>query len=288
MKKYRESELRLINLFRPGQKFYFPPIKSEVVILKSGKPRCKKGEPKTDLYVLVSDGNKQHELKISYKNINADFIENKISAERAESIFGDKWKPIIIEAIRGLISNFESRQCIYKNQIRNTRKGSITLGYKLELTNKSNGELSALLHLTEEQLCNIYAGTNLSEDKRHAMVNGKITQDSGVANFILISDTMNSAQEVINEIIPIETYVKTNPNIYIAFKALNYRTFEQKYDGNRPLAVPVIWSVEKGKLIGHPKYELPFEINGKESANRLLASMNELGIKTTDDIKDDG
>lgn len=48
--------------------------------------------------------------------------------------------------------------------------------------------------------------------------------------------------------IPIKDYVKMHPDIYFACKALNYRTFAEKWDGNRPLSVQVNWSAEQNKF----------------------------------------
>lgn len=57
-----------------------------------------KGEPKTDIYVLAKDEKDiTREFKISYKKPNADFLENKTSAERAELLFGSHWKNIVID-----------------------------------------------------------------------------------------------------------------------------------------------------------------------------------------------
>lgn len=47
--------------------------------------------------------------------------------------------------------------------------------------------------------------------------------------------------------IPIDEYIKAHSDIYFACKALNYRTFKQKYDGDRPLSVQVDWEVKEGK-----------------------------------------
>lgn len=49
-----------------------------------------------------------------------------------------------------------------------------------------SGQLSERIDLTRQQVIDVYAGTNLSEDKRNAYVNDVIIEDSGVANFILV------------------------------------------------------------------------------------------------------
>lgn len=110
--------------------------------------------------------------------------------------------------------------------------------------NKPSGDLSGQIKLNISQVYDVYSGRNLPDEKRNAYVNGRIIPESGVAEYILITDSVNSAQEIIDNMIPISDYVQTNPNIYFACKALNYRTFAEKYDGNRPLAVQVDWNIK--------------------------------------------
>jgi hypothetical protein len=59
---------------------------NECKILKTGKPISSVGEPKTDLYLLLKNKNELFELKISLKNINANFIENKLTSQRAYTL----------------------------------------------------------------------------------------------------------------------------------------------------------------------------------------------------------
>ena len=185
------------------------------------------------------------------------------------------------------MDKFEERMLIYKNKFKRTEKGAITLGWKFELLNKSSGDLSGKMKLTEEQVIDVYAGSNLAEDKRNAMVNGKVIKDSGVANYILMDEDINSAQDIIDKMIPIKDYVKMHPDIYFACKALNYRTFAEKWDGNRPLSVQVNWSAEQNKLIPELVFDHPLIVKGNEVANRLVRYMKMLNIKNTDDINED-
>lgn len=111
----------------------------------SGKPTCKNGEPKTDIYVYAESNKDSIELKISYKKNNADFIENKTTAERAEALFGDNWMQIITSATRSIEQTFNSKILIYKVKSKRTEAGAITLGWKYELMNKSAGELSGVV-----------------------------------------------------------------------------------------------------------------------------------------------
>jgi hypothetical protein len=161
------------------------------------------------------------------------------------------------------------------------------LGWKFELLNKPAGDLSARMNLTRRQIYDVYAGTNLSKDKKDAFVNGRIVCNSGVADYILVTDYVDSAQDIIDQMIPISEYIEIHPDIYFACKALNYRTYASKYDGNRPLAVQVDWKVDDGKLVSDITYEYPLEQNGTEMANRLLNCLKRLSIETTDDIDED-
>jgi hypothetical protein len=287
MPTFGDAERNIQRLLNVGQTFVLSRV--DYIIRKSGKPTCSKGEPKTDIYVLAES--KDHtlflEIKISFKKENADFIENKTSSERAELLLGPNWKEIIIDATRSIAASFENKKLIYKVKGGRTEEGSITLGWKYELLNKSGGELSGLVGLTRDQVIDVYAGTHLPEGKRNASVNGEIIVNSGIANYILMNDKVSTTQEIIDSLITIEDYVDANPIVYFACKALNYRTYHKKYDGNRPLSVYVDWNVRDGKLDPVLVYDNPLDTKGKTVAAKLIKSMNEVGIETTRDIDDD-
>ena len=283
MVEFSQAERTVVNFFVNEKEFIFEGSKFQVIIV--GKPRCEKGEPKTDVYVkAVNDRNKVLEFKISIKRENADFLENKTTEERAEALFGSEWDCIIRDATNSIRHEFENRKLIFKEKGRRTGRGSITLGWKYELLNKPGGDLSAPVNLTRNQIIDVYAGTNLPANKRNSRVDGEIIQDSGIANFILINDDVRCLQDVINNLLSIEEYIDEYPDIYFACKALNYRTFEQKYDGNRPLAVSVYWSVENGRLKSELNFDHPLIVKGNEVASRLMDSLGELRILNTDDI----
>lgn len=284
MVDFGDAERRMLGYMAAGTQFFFNGKKYEVVL--SDKPTCHKGEPKTDIYILAENNTEKIEIKISYKKENADFIENKINAKRAEQLFGPEWKDVIEKSTLAIADRFAERMLIYKNNFKRTGKGSITLGWKFELINKNSGELSGKLSLTTDQVIDVYAGSNLSKDKRNAIVCRRVIPNSGIANYILMDESVNSAQEMVDKMIPIKEYVNSHPQIYFACKALNYRTFETKWDGNRPLAVQVEWSAEGEKLVPQLVFDKPLLVKGNESAERLLTYLNKLHIKTTDDIND--
>lgn len=285
MLDFGDAERRILSYFTQGTKIFFKDRMLEVK--ESGKPTCPHGEPKTDIYVLAADNLGAEEIKISYKKKNADFLENKTNAKRAEQLFGPDWRDIIEASTTDIRDKFEKRVRIYKEKLARTEKGAITLGWKFELMNKPSGDLSGQIKLNISQVYDVYSGRNLPDEKRNAYVNGRIIPESGVAEYILITDSVNSAQEIIDNMIPISDYVQTNPNIYFACKALNYRTFAEKYDGNRPLAVQVDWTIKNEKLKSNLVFDHPLEMNGDEMAKRLLRCLHYLGIKNTDDINPD-
>lgn len=282
---FGDAERRILAFMSEGTEFVFK--EKNYKILLSGKPTCQKGEPKTDIYILAESISDKVEIKISYKKENADFIENKMSAERAEQLFGDNWADIIEQSTTAISERFEERVLIYKNKFKKTEKGAITLGWKFELLNKYGGELSGKMLLTEEQVIDVYSGGNLADDKRNARVKGQVIENSGVANYILMDGDLHSAQDVINKMVSIKDYVRIHPDIFFACKALNYRTFDQKWDGNRPLSVQVYWNAEENKLVPQLMYDRPLVVKGDEMADRLLQYMKILNIKTTDDISAD-
>lgn len=284
MGDFGDAERRILGFMSAGTQFIFNGKNYEVIL--SDKPTCYKGEPKTDIYILAKSNTDKVEIKISYKKENADFIENKMSAERAEQLFGSNWKEVIEHSTLAIADRFAERMLIYTNKFKRTGKGSITLGWKFELMNKNSGELSGKMLLNMDQVVDVYAGSNLSLDKRNASVCGNNVPNSGIANYILMDESVKSAQDVINKMIPIREYVYRHPEIYFACKALNYRTFEEKWDGDRPLAVQVEWSADKDKLIPQLVFDRPLLVKGNEAAERLLTYLRRLQIRTTDDIND--
>lgn len=288
-RNFGEAERYINDLFEVNSTFVYENETYEVLF--SGKPTCAKGEPKTDIYIYcrrISD-NTSHELKISVKKSNADFLENKTSANRAELIFGPSWMDIIKSSTLQLENEFTKKPLIYKNKKGRTEKGCITLGWKFELMNKKSGALSGEILLNKQQLMDVYAGSNLPDDKKHAFVDNRQIRNSGIANSILIGelDTFKTAQEVIDNLISIEEYTNKHPKVYYACKALNYRTFKKKFDGNRPLSVFIDWDVVNNKLSPTVCFDKPLVTRGNEVAIKLKESLEKLDIKTTDDIKSD-
>lgn len=282
-KTFSVAEKKICDLFKVGDSFVY--YNQCYVIRNAGKPKSKAGEPKTDIYICAESSQEIKEFKISFKKKNANFLENKTSSERAEQLFGINWMEIISDSTSTLREEFNLKPLIYKKSFGHTDEGSITLGWKFELLNVKSGLLSANMVLSREQVIDVYAGTNLSESKRNALVNGLEVKDSGIANYILFEESqLSSIQESIDSLITIEDYVDNNPLVYFACKALNYRTIRGKYDGNRHLAVYVKWSVLNGKLISELKFDEPLIYGGDYAYSNLKRALEELRVRTTHDL----
>lgn len=278
------EEHRILELFKINKTFDFEGQKYKIIF--SGKPTCGKGEPKTDIYVRADSDTYKREFKISFKKSNADFLENKINSDRAKQLFGINWADIIRKSTMQLKDSFLDKHLIYKKSFGRTEEGAITLGWKFELLNVESGQLSNKMQLTKKQVIDVYAGTNLDTDKKNAYVNGETIRNSGIANYILFEDApIKTLQDTIDNLITIEKYVNENPDIFFACKALNYRTYVGKYDGDRPLSVYVDWFINKNnKLDGKICFDTPLMQGGNMIADKLFKALNTLNIKTTKDI----
>ena len=90
------------------------------------------------------------EIKISYKKENADFIENKMSAERAEQLFGEDWIDIIEHSTTAIQDKFYERMLIYKNGLEELKRVQLP----------SDGNLSCLIKVVETYLGKCYLQMN--------------------------------------------------------------------------------------------------------------------------------
>lgn len=287
-KTFSLTEHKIIAMLDACKTFNYNNKKYDIKIL--GKPTSSKGEPKTDIYIYaenINDNNDNIEFKISFKQKNYEFIENKMSSERAEEIFGENWSTILYNSILNIKDKFENKKLIYKNSKGKTEKGCFTLGWKFELLNVKSGNLSGEILLNENQLYDIFAGTNLNDDKKNAVVQGEKINNSGIANSILIEDEYESVEDMLSKIISMDDYVKEHNKIYFACKALNYRSIKRKFDGNRPLSVFVDWKIINNKLNGKLVFNEPLKHRGNEIYDKLMNCFKILNIDDTNDISGD-
>jgi hypothetical protein len=285
--KYSLFEKGLISIINKEKKFIHN--NKQFTILIFGKPTAIKGEPKTDIYILAkSADNEVIEFKILVRQDNANFLENKISIDRMKSIFKNKWETKINNLLIKMETRLKEKPLIYKEKFRSTQKGSILLGYRLDILNIKSGVLSDTLDVTKEELLDIYTGITLEVDKKNAYVNGHRIENSGIANSILNGYMQDyvTLQDIIDNIECVKNYIIQYPNVFFALKGLNYRTFKQgkKWDGDRTLSVYIEWFVENNQL----KYEIilnnPLLVKGNQVALNLKNSLKNLNIKDTNDI----
>lgn len=279
MGTFGKTEHDITSLFPVGKRFEYDRHRYEVIV--SGKPKPSRGECKTDTYVkAVDETGAYREFKLSIKQTNAEFLENKMSIERAKEIFGNDAQEIIRKSIQPIKANFEKDYLIYINKYSRTDAKSIKLGWKFELLRNDRGKRSGKIILTRAQKLNVYAGIGLSDDKKNCKVNDIIISDSGVANMIVeVEPGEQNIDIILSRMIPIEDYVdKQDSDLCFACKALNYRIVPNKWDGDRPLAVYVDWKYNGRQLSGNIVIDSPLEHKGNEIAQRVRELLHAIGI----------
>lgn len=278
MKNFGQIEKELIELFRKSDSFVINNNKYQIINV--GKPLSKTGECKTDVYVLAhqSEKNIKKEFKISIKKSNADFLENKISKERAYELFGSDYKKTITKSISSIKNSFMNDFFINFKKHNRTEKSCLKIGWKFELLNKKSGEKSGEIKLTDHQKIEIFSGSNLNDEKKDSKVNGEIIKNSGVASHILIVDDVDKkTQFYFDNLEPIESYALKS-KIFFACKAINYRSSKDKWDGNRPLAVYLDWKFQNHILTCDLIMNNPFELKANMIGENIRKILFDLGI----------
>ncbi|WP_144283152.1 hypothetical protein [Chryseobacterium echinoideorum] len=278
MTNYSNTEKHILQLFLDSESITLNNI--QYLVKKVGKPRPSRGECKTDIYVLLEDlsGTKK-ELKISVKQHNADFLENKISLSRAIEILGENAQEIITQSVKQIEKSFVNDYLINIDRFKRTEENCIKIGWKFELLNVLSGEKSGMIELSNDQKINVFSGSNLSAEKRNCKVNGEIIIESGVANFILESDSIVSNIEYYLDKMKNINEFSVQNNIYFACKALNYRMSKDKWDGDRPLAVYCNWFInDDGLLDVQIVFDHPLSIKGNLIGENIRNLLRLVGI----------
>jgi hypothetical protein len=279
-KQNGKTEEMVKKAFKAGQTFQYNNKKHTVIT--SGKPigrEYRAKECKTDIYVQTSCVTNIVEFKISIKQNNADFIENKPSFTRVKTIFGSNVFTTIQSLSQSVISQFHQDHLI--DFIATTTKGQprsprIKIGWIFNLVNKKHKSKSSSITLTHQQLLEVYSGPNQSEGQKNAKVNGQVIPNSGIADYMLIVDPNNqkTLQQFVNDLIPITQYITSNNHMYFAFKAINYMVETDKWDSDRPLSVWVNWNIINNKLHRTLMFNEPTtttaHIIGKDIRQQLL------------------
>lgn len=279
MSNHGDTERSIVQLFEQASEFVFEG--ENLKIVKIGKPRPARGECKTDIYILASNEKlEEKEIKISIKQSDADFLENKMSIERAIEIFGSQAKEILTKSIKSVEENFLEDYLVYFKKHTRTEEKCIKIGWKFELINKPGGNRSGKIELNRDQKINVYSGSNLNSEKKNSKVNGEVIINSGVANYILeVENCFESLSYYINNLLPIEEYA-AEQEIYFACKAINYRAQKDKWDGNRPLSVYIDWCLEDGKVNAKFIMDNPLMIKANEIGYKIQKILKELNINS--------
>ena len=281
--QFSKTEQDFIQLVKDTQSFTFEGNTYD--ILEVDKPRISKGECKTDVFIRT----KQKDFKISIKQSNADFLENKMPYDCAVRIFGEDASDILRGIIHSIDNSFQNHPLICFEKRRRTEAKTMILGWKFELVNKINGEKSGALQLTNEQKLIVYSGYASPENKRNAIVNGKEIINSGVADYILEVDNIEhgNLQFHIDKLQSVAAY-SAPKTVYFACKALNYRALKDKWDGDRPLAVYIDWQLTQDKqLVSTIKYDNPLQVKGNFVGNNVRSILKTLNIDASnfDELK---
>lgn len=274
--QYAKSEEKIVELFSEGAKFRYKDRNFTSITV--GKPVVAngRGEGKTDIYIKAKDEmGQEEEIKISFKQKNADSYENWVSAERAQDIFGSGWKKVFWQS---LVENQDNFKSSYKDAQRiSLENGSnaAVLGYAVDIRSKSRA-LSTQLTLTNQQKKEIFSGATLPENKRNCMVGKERIDDSGVATHMLVANSIKTPQEAIDKMVSMDEYVKNHKGeLYLSYKAVNARKIKGWDASSRPLAVSIErFKDNDGSIKRRFKFDNPLGYSSKESLENFLSVNN--------------
>lgn len=290
-KNYRKLEDHVIDTFMAQRVFAYQENIYEVITAVKPHPQGGGGECKTDVFVRTKEqeSSKIVDFKLSIKSESTqEFQQNKVSAQTAENFFGQGWEKIIIASTTSIKERFKGRVLLYASGKHPTKPNSITVGWKLEIANKKR-DLSVKVPLTDDEIRKfVYQGINQSEDKKNSIVNNVIIPNSGVADYMLVTDIskINTIEDIVKQMIPIENYPVNDT--YLIFTANNYRTDVKKADGPRPLAVRIEWKCVNGKLVPELCFDEPLKFTGeRDMAPLVVEALEKIGKKNVDEIDPD-
>lgn len=276
---YKKLEQHIIDICDNQTDVFFEGIKYE--LSKAGRPVVKgEGECKTDVLIrLYKSASKQQEdyidIKISIKQSNAEFLANKLTPIDAENLFGENWKEIIIKSVKTIEDKFKGKKLSAISKKNGVR---YTLGWRLEVANKSR-VLASKLQIPKQEIINvIYKGTSLSDDKKNAYVFGHEVKNSGVADFLLEGNKKDfaSIKDVLNKVQKMDSVAVDN--VHLIFTASNYFPDKaSKIEGNRYLAVYVDWNFIDNELKPIIIFNKPLKYKGVDDIlPSLLKALNQI------------
>lgn len=285
-----DSEATILGLF-PGEKvFGYHGHRYQVLV--SGKPipnprygkRDAKGEPKTDVYLLLRNLDTGHlrELKISHKKPTADFIENKLTYERMLQIFGNGQAvdDVLHDAIRNMRPKVLGRSVYVPESRYLVQGGSYCLGYRLDIVLRHLGELSMPANMPDDAKLELITGSRLVQAKRDALVHNREITGAGVANAVLSIPVTpeTGTTEVLEGLQSAQAYASTLVPFF-KLSAVNYRSERSNCERFRLLLFRYEWEADtEGMLIAYLKDDMPLRHMSSEMAKRLVAVAREAGI----------
>ncbi len=284
---YGLLEAHILHTFLANPFFSFQGKRCQVLEADKPRPHRTGGECKTDVYVraVTLDTGEEFALKISVKNLNREFMGNKLKKADAQAYLGMDWEDILIRATTSIKDQFESKVLLYATRHYPTQANSVTVGWKLEVADRPRA-LSVPIPLTDQQVRDyIYKGTNMPQNKKDSFVNGRIVPDSGIAEYLLITsmEQIQTSDDVIRQMQRIDE--AELGDTYFIFTANNYRTDVQRADGARALAVRIEWKADHGKMVPIFHYDQPLHYTGQNDMAPLVRqAMQTLGKRNVSQL----
>ena len=285
-KSYGKLEEHIRKIFEKDKCFRYREKIYKVMF--AGKPRPQGGgECKTDVFVRGREVNtgEIEDIKLSVKKNNKEFMGNKLKAKDLEAYIGPGWEKVVFKATDSIRDKFEKTILLYATGKGRTQENGITVGWRLEITNKKRN-LSVPIPLSEQEVRSyVYKGTNLTDEKKNSLVNGTVIEGSGVADYIITTTEadIKSADDVIKQMEDIDT--TDIGETYFIFSASNYYTDKDKIEGNRDLAVRVEWECKEGKLTHNILYDDPLHYNCKgDMVPKVKKALKAMGKKNINEL----
>ena len=231
------------NLFPKGSRFSWRG--KDFVVENSGKPSAVGGgEAKTDVYIAVrdEDSGEVSEFKLSLKQDDADFIENKPSPDRLRAVYGENMESKMKKSLDNLFLRLQETGAAEKTL--KPEKGQKTLGCRFDVVRKPR-TLSTPLDLSEDEEFELYSGEKLPDSKLNSSIDGVVVPGCGAASHMLEGrrEDYSTPQSVLDAAVPIREYVKNpdRPKLYGIFGAINAFNVDNKlkFEGRRALAATV-------------------------------------------------
>lgn len=207
-----------------------------------------KGEPKTDIVIMLSNPvHGENLLKISMKQSNYEFIENKMLAHRILSI------PGLTEFLSEDYFASFSQEHTNRTKLMTGRKSSrwnFNLGARLDImTVPGNKNPKYRCTLNDKSIIReAYVGEFNTVGKRNIRIehNGKqiIIPNGGIPNLVSVVNgkTGFSPQDILDSAIPIDKYTDNIKSVHLALRNINWRFAEKDFTykmESRHLMLPV-------------------------------------------------